>query len=424
MRKYLQLSLFQGGTVSVESLSDDEESSEKQVSPGRPRPEEPADQPKIDIGPDEHPPENTRPPLHLDRMSPLKPEDMDIPEYKDRAWYMKKGELLPVKTKPGEDVIHPPIWPENLPFEDRIPEQLMYVPSSVPENQEETETPLKKILLWNGASSWGGLVPGRGVFLKEKCPVSSCVISSNRAEADSSDLILFKDHFSTPSMLRSSNQIWMLYLLECPLHTQIFREQDIFNWTATYRSDSTVVAPYERWQYYNSNVKSIEQKRNYAANKTKQVAWFVSNCGARNERLQYARELSKYINVDIYGACGTERCPRAESSKCFNMLNTDYKFYLAFENSNCKDYITEKFFVNGLGHDVLPIAMGARYEDYLRAAPEKSFLHVDQFKDPEALAAYLHQLDKDDDKYNEYFQWKGTGEFVNTKFFCRVYFYQ
>ena len=36
-------------------------------------------------------------------------------------------------------------------------------------------------------------------------------------------------------------------------------------------------------------------------------------------------------------------------SRCFRMLDTDYKFYLAFENSNCKDYITEKFFVNGLG---------------------------------------------------------------------------
>ena len=48
--------------------------------------------------------------------------------------------------------------------------------------------------------------------------------------------------------------------------------------------------------------------------------------------------------------------------------------------------------------------MGARYEDYLRAAPEKSFLHVDQFKGPQELAAYLHQLDKDDSKYSEYFE--------------------
>ena len=30
------------------------------------------------------------------------------------------------------------------------------------------------------ASSWGSLKPGRGVFLKERCPVSSCVLASNR----------------------------------------------------------------------------------------------------------------------------------------------------------------------------------------------------------------------------------------------------
>ena len=79
------------------------------------------------------------------------------------------------------------------------------------------------------------------------------------------------------------------------------------------------------------------------------MAWFVSNCGARNGRLQYAKELQKYIEVDIYGSCGTKRCPRSQAKNCFNMLNKDYKFYLAFENSNCRDYITEKFFVNGLG---------------------------------------------------------------------------
>ena len=41
-----------------------------------------------------------------------------------------------------------------------------------------------------------------------------------------------------------------------------------------------MVAQYERWQYYNENVRYMKQERNDAANKTKQVAWFVSNCGA------------------------------------------------------------------------------------------------------------------------------------------------
>lgn len=72
---------------------------------------------------------------------------------------------------------------------------------------------------------------------------------------------------------------------------------DTFNWTATYRRDSDIVAPYERWTFYNDKIKQIPQEKNYAANKTKKVAWFVSNCGARNERLAYARELQKYIQV-------------------------------------------------------------------------------------------------------------------------------
>ena len=55
-------------------------------------------------------------------------------------------------------------------------------------------------------------------------------------------------------------------------------------------------------------------------------------------------------------------------------------------------------------HSVLPIVMGARPEDYERVAPYNSFIHVEQFKGPKELAEYLLELDKDDKKYNQYFQ--------------------
>lgn len=70
---------------------------------------------------------------------------------------------------------------------------------------------------------------------------------------------------------------------------------------------------------------------------------------------------------------------------------------------------------------VLPIVMGAPLKDYELVAPYKSFIHVDQFPEgPEALARYLHQLDRNDTLYNEYFQWKGTGQLINTFFLCRL----
>lgn len=60
-----------------------------------------------------------------------------------------------------------------------------------------------------------------------------------------------------------------------------------------------MVAPYERFTLFNSSVNQLPLAKNYATGKTKKVAWFVSNCGARNNRLGYARELAKYIDVSL-----------------------------------------------------------------------------------------------------------------------------
>ncbi|XP_022172107.1 glycoprotein 3-alpha-L-fucosyltransferase A-like, partial [Myzus persicae] len=198
----------------------------------------------------------------------------------------------------------------------------------------------------NGLSSWM-VDDGQRVFISKQCPVNRCTITTKKSEAPDVDAILFRDHFSHPGHRKTGKQVWILYFLESPYHTELITYNDVFNWTATYRHDSDIVTPYERWAYYDPSVTQVERlERNYAFNKTKKVAWFVSNCGAKNGRLQYARELAKYISVDVYGVCGQFRCPR--SDKCFQLLDQDYKFYLAFENSNCLDYVTEKFFVNGL----------------------------------------------------------------------------
>ncbi len=154
-----------------------------------------------------------------------------------------------------------------------------------------------------------------------------------------------------PAFKRPPNQIWIMHHLESPVNSGSYTKYGSgINWTATYRVDSTIVTPYERFvPFQNASQFYLHPpKRNYALGKSKKVAWFVSHCSTQNKRREYAKELAKYIEVDIYGPCGDRKCPRAKAAQCFNMLNTDYKFYLAFENSNCKDYITEKLYWNGL----------------------------------------------------------------------------
>lgn len=137
-----------------------------------------------------------------------------------------------------------------------------------------------------------------------------------------------------------------MFFLESPYNIHTLPYNGMINWTATYRHDSEIVTPYERWAYYDPSVTQVKQLvRNYAENKTKQVAMIASNCYTPNDRLKYANELAKYIPVDIYGDCGKFNC---STSECFRLLEEEYKFYLAFENSNCADYITEKLFINGL----------------------------------------------------------------------------
>ncbi|XP_052101791.1 glycoprotein 3-alpha-L-fucosyltransferase A-like [Mytilus californianus] len=136
--------------------------------------------------------------------------------------------------------------------------------------------------------------------------------------------------------------------------------------------------------------------------------------------MTYARQLAKYINIDIYGACGTKSCIKSDSKKCLAMIKQNYKFYLAFENSKCLGYYTEKFSQNALRNNAIPIVLGVSRAEIKAAAPPGSYIHVEDFDSPKQLADYLHRIDKDDNLFNQYFRWKRYGKMTNTKTWCRL----
>ena len=101
----------------------------------------------------------------------------------------------------------------------------------------------------------------------------------------------------------------------------------------------------------------------------------------------------------------------------FVSLAPIYKFYLAFENSNCFEYITEKYWKT-LGQNVIPVVRGAA--NYKEIAPENSYIDVNDFESPESLAKHLLYLDENDDKYLEYFSWTHKTSLFKPRIFCQL----
>lgn len=135
----------------------------------------------------------------------------------------------------------------------------------------------------------------------------------------------------------------------------------------------------------------------------------MSHCDALSGRQKYVTELQKYnITVDIFGKCSglKDGCNHTDMN-CIKSIRSQYRFYLAFENSICSEYITEKFW-NTLKSDSynIPISLGAKMEEYTRLSPPNSFLHVRNFTTPKHLADYMHKVAGDDKLFNSYHSWR------------------
>ncbi len=112
----------------------------------------------------------------------------------------------------------------------------------------------------------------------------------------------------------------------------------------------------------------------------------ISHCTTDGRREKYISQLRKHIKVDVFGWCNKGepqlQCDTDEllssTPECYNMLESNYKFYLSFENSICPDYVTEKFFKIMSLRDIGPIVYGGA--NYAELALEHSYIDALSFE--------------------------------------------
>ena len=160
----------------------------------------------------------------------------------------------------------------------------------------------------------------------------------------------------------------------------------------------------------------FDPKKNYLEGKTKSAAAMISNCAG--QRMDLVRSLSQYIDVDVYGGCGN----RSVCKDCWDAFKP-YKFYLAFENSYCKDYVTEKFYYNGLTHGMVPVTINGADLSNPNVAPPGGYIDATKFSSAKQLAAFLRTEGSDPEHYNKYFRWHSEYNVVvavHQSYYCEL----
>lgn len=61
--------------------------------------------------------------------------------------------------------------------------------------------------------------------------------------------------------------------------------------------------------------------------------------------------------MNVFGQCGNMMCPNADLEQCNELLEREYYFYLAFEDSMAEDYVTDQLWI-ALNHFAVPVVFG------------------------------------------------------------------
>ncbi|XP_034025410.1 alpha-(1,3)-fucosyltransferase 7 [Thalassophryne amazonica] len=274
-------------------------------------------------------------------------------------------------------------------------------------NKPPTDAPQRNItiLLWHWP--FGRSYGLSGDKCLEMYNISHCFLTDNRLAFSAADVVVFhhtelsRGWSSLPVHLtRPPSQHWVWLSLEPPVNNMnLIRFNGFFNWTMTYRRDADIPVPY-------GLTLPGGEGHHYTPpeNRSCLISWVVSRYLPDQARARVYQSLKKHVHIEVYGKWSNK--PLSHN----NLLPTISRclFYLAFENSEATDYITEKLWRNSFQAGVVPVVLGPSRTTYEALAPPGSFIHVADFKSTAHLAAYLKSLSSDRQAYEAYLHWHRT----------------
>jgi hypothetical protein len=265
----------------------------------------------------------------------------------------------------------------------------------------ETWCALPKTLPGTKASS---PAPGSGAETPG-CPIPYR-LSRDPSDVRRANLLLF--HIPTFDGVfprtKPERQCWVAWSMESEANYPGLANPDflsVFDFRMTYQRDADIWVP-----YVSPDLIPAFRSRPAAEFRKVPAVYIASNPHALSGRDAYVRELMRNLRVDSYGKCLHNRSLPGKDLGRESKLKiiSSYRFTLAFENSVCADYVTEKFY-DPLVAGSVPVYLGApNVADF--APAKRSFLSVSDFVSPAALADHLRYLAEDENAYGTYTRWR------------------
>jgi hypothetical protein len=241
------------------------------------------------------------------------------------------------------------------------------------------DKPIIKILIYDRVAGYLNWVQDWFIDAARDNCSTICLISQKKNELQESDIVLYhgpthkqgtvvgnKGKISlTP--ITSNKALNILLSLEQPKYAPILNDKERlnkFDALATYSMEPiypNTNIPNIPFTYFPLNIMNInaimhqprpfKDKTGYGTNVN--VAVFISNCKAAgaSERFAYLEELMTNIKIHSYGGCLHNRdepkipddsrfTPMAQRRVKKMKILSNYKFYLAFENTDVEDYVS------------------------------------------------------------------------------------